>query len=143
MKLDENLERHLLSMYKPGEMTLKETQDARYDAGKDNKDWQRLLALEDRRSAVREITRDNPLLGVPMGLFLAPGEMAVKGVDAGIRELGFDGVYKYPGRSGFFDPLANIGAGFTGLGQGLMDFFKDKFGRTGQAEMDALNDLVL
>lgn len=72
---------------------------------------QRLLALEDRRAFAREYVQANPLTGsIAMGL-LVPAEQAYKGVN---HLLG-----RQIGRSGFFNPLANIGAGYTGILEGL------------------------
>jgi len=102
--------------YRPGEMTFQEVRDARHDAGNDL-DAQRKLALEDRRSFAREFVRDNPLVGIPSMAVLPPAEMAYKGARSA---LGMDP----GGRSGFFDPMANIGAGWTGLGQGIEDLLK-------------------
>jgi hypothetical protein len=70
---------------------------------------QQPLALEDRRSYAREFTRDHGLLGAANMVFAVPGEQVAKA--AGYRQ----------GRAGFFDPLANIGAGYTGIIQGLDD----------------------
>ncbi len=68
---------------------------------------QRYLALQDRRAFAREYVRDNPVTGPLAILFLSPAEQVVKA--AGFRR----------GRSGFFAPLANIGAGYTGALEGL------------------------
>jgi hypothetical protein len=76
---------------------------------------QQPLALEDRRSYAREITRDHGMLGALNMAVAVPGEQVVKA--AGYRQ----------GRAGFFDPLANIGAGYTGILQGLDD--NGMFGR--------------
>ena len=79
---------------------------------------QQPLALEDRRSYAREFTRDYGLLGAANMAFAVPGEQVAKA--AGYRQ----------GRAGFFDPLANIGAGYTGIVQGLDD--NGWFGRRSQ-----------
>lgn len=74
-------------------------------------DAQRLLALQDRRAFAREYVQDNPLTGpIAIGL-LSPAEQVYKGVNhlAG-RQIG---------RSGFFSPLANIGAAYQGVLEGI------------------------
>lgn len=72
---------------------------------------QRRLALQDRRAFAREYVQDNPFTGPIAMLMLAPAEQAYKGVNqlAG-RQVG---------RSGFFNPLANIGAAYQGTLEGL------------------------
>lgn len=74
-------------------------------------DAQRLLALEDRRAFAREYVRDNPLTGLPAMAILPPAEQAYKGIN---HLLG-----RQIGRSGFFAPLANIGAAYQGALEGL------------------------
>ena len=75
-------------------------------------DEQRLLALEERRAFAREYARDNPVRGIISMLLLAPGEQAYKGAQhLRGREVG---------RSGFFAPLANIGAAYQGVAEGLV-----------------------
>ena len=69
---------------------------------------QQKLALEDRRAYSREITRDNGMLGALNMAVAVPGEQVVK-------------AFTQSGRSGYFNPLANIGAGYTGIVQGLDD----------------------
>lgn len=114
----EEKERFLSDKYKPGAMNFVDTRILRGMLGPNNKEWQRRLALEDRRSFAREQVAENPLYAVPLSV-MVPGEMAYK---AARHYLG-----KNPGgRSGYFDPLANIGAGWTGIGQGMLDFFKKK-----------------
>lgn len=74
-------------------------------------DAQRLLALQDRRAFAREYVQDNPLTGpIAIGL-LSPAEQVYKGVShlAG-RQVG---------RSGFFNPIANIGAAYQGVLEGI------------------------
>lgn len=72
---------------------------------------QRLLALEDRRSFAREYTQARPLVGPFSMMLLAPAEQVYKGAQH-LRG-------KKVGRSGFFDPLANIGAAYTGVLEGM------------------------
>lgn len=98
--------------YRPGEMSFDEVRAARERTK--NPEDQKKLALEDRRAFAREYVRDNPITGIPAMAVLPPLEMAYKG---GRAALGMDP----GGRSGFFDPMANIGAGWTGMGQGAMD----------------------
>lgn len=72
---------------------------------------QRLLALEDRRAFAREYVQDNPYIGPFSMMLLAPAEQAYKGVQhLRGREVG---------RSGFFAPLANIGAAYQGVLEGM------------------------
>lgn len=72
---------------------------------------QRLLALEDRRAFAREYTQDRPFIGPFSIALLAPAEQAYKAVQhARGRQVG---------RSGFFAPLANIGAAYQGIAEGL------------------------
>lgn len=133
MKYDDKF---LLSRYKPGTMDFLETRFLRDAAGADNKDWQRLLALEDRRSFAREHVRDNPISGSLSMAFLPVAEMLYKGARSAVG--------KDPGgRSGFFDPMANIGAGWTGLGQGVSDLFRDWFSNGNGSQEDPLMDLYL
>lgn len=73
---------------------------------------QRALALEDRRAFAREFVRERPLLGTLALLAAVPGEQVYKGLQH-LRG-------RQVGRSGFFDPLANIGAGYTGIAEGLV-----------------------
>jgi hypothetical protein len=94
-----------------------ETRRAR-DQADQGQEAQQPLALEDRRSYAREFTRDYGLLGAANMALAVPGEQVVKA--AGYRQ----------GRAGFFDPLANIGAGYTGIIQGLDD--NGWFGRRSQ-----------
>lgn len=72
---------------------------------------QQLLALEDRRAFAREYVQANPLTGTIAIGVLSPAEQVYKGVN---HLMG-----RQIGRSGFFDPLANIGAGYTGILEGL------------------------
>lgn len=70
---------------------------------------QKPLSIEDRRAFAREYTREHGMLGgLAMGL-LAPAEQVAKAV------------LPVPSRSGFHEPLASIGAGWTGVIQGLDD----------------------
>lgn len=73
---------------------------------------QRRLALEDRRAFAREYVRDYPIRGTLAMLALAPAEQVYKGIQH-LRG-------RQIGRSGFFDPLANIGAAYRGVGEGLV-----------------------
>lgn len=73
---------------------------------------QRRLALEDRRAFAREYVRDYPIRGTLAMLALAPAEQVYKGVQH-LRG-------RQIGRSGFFAPLANIGAAYRGVGEGLV-----------------------
>ena len=114
--LGDDGDRMLFARYKPGEMTFSEVRNARHDAGPDAVEWQRRLALEDRRAFARELIRDKPWLA-PALAALIPAEQLYKG---GRVALGM----KPGGRSGYFDPWANIGAGWTGIGQGMLDFGK-------------------
>lgn len=72
---------------------------------------QQLLALEDRRAFAREYTQARPIVGPFSMMLLAPAEQVYKGAQA-LRG-------KKVGRSGFFDPLANIGAAYQGTLEGL------------------------
>jgi hypothetical protein len=72
---------------------------------------QRALALEDRRAFAREYVQRNPVQGSLAMLVLPPAEQVYKGVNHLVgREVG---------RSGFFAPLANIGAAYQGALEGL------------------------
>lgn len=74
-------------------------------------DEQRALALEDRRSFAREYVQAKPISGTLAMLMLPPVEQAYKGVQhLRGREVG---------RSGFFAPMANIGAAYQGTLEGL------------------------
>lgn len=109
--------------YDPGIMTLRETSDMRHDVGS-NLIGQRRGALEDRRSSTREIMRDNPLVGLGMMLG-APAEMLVKYYGDKTKGTPLAGPEQsYMGRSGYFDPMANIGASWTGGGQGINDLYQ-------------------
>lgn len=72
---------------------------------------QQLLALEDRRAFAREYVQAKPLSGTLAMLMLAPAEQAYKGIQY-LRG-------QHVGRSGFFAPLANIGAAYQGTLEGL------------------------
>lgn len=72
---------------------------------------QRLLALEDRRAFAREYVRDRPIMGLAAMALLPPAEQAYKGINS---LLG-----RQVGRSGYFAPLANIGAAYQGALEGL------------------------
>jgi len=72
---------------------------------------QRLLALEDRRAFAREYVQENPVTGALAMTVLPPAEQAYKGISHLLgREVG---------RSGYFAPLANIGAAYQGTLEGL------------------------
>lgn len=73
-------------------------------------DAQRLLALQERNAYARDYVQRNPVRGTLAMLALAPAEQVYKGVNHLVgREVG---------RSGFFDPLANIGAAYQGILEG-------------------------
>lgn len=73
---------------------------------------QRLLALEDRRAFAREYVQADPITGTLAMVVLPPAEQAYKGVNALLgRQIG---------RSGYFAPLANIGAAYQGALEGLV-----------------------
>jgi hypothetical protein len=74
-------------------------------------DGQRLLALEERRAFARDYVQLHPVRGALAMTMLAPAEQAYKGVN----HLAGNQV----GRSGFFAPLANIGAAYQGVLEGL------------------------
>ncbi len=122
MKWDEEVRR----MYQPGTMNFKTTRTARDFAGKDL-EWQRRLALEDRRSFAREQVAQAPWEALGLAA-LAPAEMGVKWAQEHTKgtPLAFGGE-RFMGRSGYFDPMANIGASWTGIGQGLSDFISGMF----------------
>lgn len=113
-------------MYQPGTMDFKTTRTARDFAG-DDKRWQRRLALEDRRSFARESVAAAPWEALGLAA-LAPAEMGMKFAYEHTKgtPLAFDGE-RYMGRSGYFDPWANVGATWTGIGQGLSDFITGMF----------------
>lgn len=72
---------------------------------------QRLLALEDRRAFAREYVQDRPITGSIAMTLLPPAEQLYKGANALIgRNIG---------RSGYFAPMANIGAAYQGALEGL------------------------
>lgn len=73
---------------------------------------QRLLALEDRRAFAREYVQAKPISGTLAMLLLPPAEQVYKGVQH-LRG-------RQVGRSGFFAPLANIGAAYQGTIEGLV-----------------------
>jgi len=69
---------------------------------------QEWLSMEDRRAFAREFTRDTYGLGaIPMAA-MVPLEQVYKAV-------------RPQGRSGFHNPAASVGAGYTGILQGLFD----------------------
>lgn len=74
---------------------------------------QQLLALEDRRAFAREYVQARPVVGPFSMMLLAPAEQAYKAVQ---HARG-----KQVGRSGFFAPMANIGAAYTGVLEGMSD----------------------
>lgn len=76
------------------------------------------LAVEDRRAFAREFTRNNPVLGPLALMFAVPGEQVVKGA---MSLAGAKPGDPYFGRSGFTNPIESVGAGFTGVLQGLND----------------------
>lgn len=72
---------------------------------------QQRLAVEDRRAFAREYVQANPVRGtIAMGI-LAPAEQGYKWANSLIgRKIG---------RSGYFEPMANIGAAYQGTLEGL------------------------
>lgn len=77
----------------------------------DTLEAQRLLALEDRRAFARDYVRDSPIMGLAAMALLPPAEQAYKGIN---HLFG-----RQVGRSGYFAPLANIGAAYQGALEGL------------------------
>lgn len=95
------------------------------DEAEDDRAAQRRLALEDRRAFAREFTRDHGPLAAAVLAPLIPAEVAVKGAATLARPV-VDRVAPgllspVLGRSGFNHPLRALGAGYTGLLQGLND----------------------
>jgi hypothetical protein len=72
---------------------------------------QQALALEDRRAFAREYVQANPVTGSVAMAVLPPAEQVYKGVNALFG--------RQVGRSGYFAPLANIGAAYQGALEGL------------------------
>lgn len=87
---------------------------------------QRRLALEDRRDFTRDFTRNAGLFGAPV---VAAGMPAVTFGHEVVKALGeytpeaFPWARRWVGRSGFFDPVANMGASMAGGLQGLADVY--------------------
>lgn len=109
--------------YDPGNMSGHAARFSRDDVG-DNLIAQRRLALEDRRGATRDIMRENPFAGLAM-MVAAPVEMAAKYYGDKTKGTPLAGPEQsYMGRSGYFDPMANIGAAWTGGGQGIGDLYE-------------------
>lgn len=80
---------------------------------------QQLLALEDRRSFAREYVQENPIRGTLAMAILPPAEQIYKGVNSMLgRKIG---------RSGYFAPLANIGAAYQGALEGLATRNKPRY----------------
>lgn len=92
-----------------GAPTFQQVRDQREQA--QTLEEQRRLALEDRRSFAREYVQEKPISGTLAMLMLAPAEQAYKGAQA-LRG-------QQVGRSGFFDPWANINAAYRGALEGL------------------------
>jgi len=94
---------------------------------------QQKLALEDRRAFSRDLMQDNIPMGVFNAVVAAPAEQVAKAAIAApgvgpyaekmLRSIGLYG----GSRSGYFEPMANIGASMTGALQGLDD--RGLFGR--------------
>ncbi len=123
----EELEQLLMAIpkhqYDPGQMTFHQARQARNDVG-NNLVAQRRGALEDRRSSTREIMRDNPAHGLGM-MVASPVEMLVKYYGDKTKGTPLAGPEQsYMGRSGYFDPMANVGAAWTGGGQGIKDLYQ-------------------
>ena len=148
MNFDPVFEQNMLDLYRPGEMSFADVRRARRHAA-GSKDWQRLLALEDRRAFARDEVRGytneggksgdlwGSLRSIPAMIGLPVAEQAAKGSQAALEGLNefYNGItstdsdwgFHPSGRSGFFDPVANIAASWHGVGQGLSDLVKGWF----------------
>jgi hypothetical protein len=80
------------------------------------------LAIEDRRAFAREFTRERPVLGPLAIAILAPLEQVAKGVAApfipALNAMRPDAPIS---RSGFANPVENVGGAYAGVLQGLND----------------------
>lgn len=72
---------------------------------------QQQLAVEERRAFAREYVTERPVVGSLAMLVAPPAEQAYKGIN---HLMG-----RQIGRSGYFDPMANIGAAYYGALEGL------------------------
>lgn len=72
---------------------------------------QRRLALEERRAFAREFVQERPVVG-PLAMLVAP---PLEQVYKGVQHLRGRQI----GRSGYFAPMANIGAAYQGALEGM------------------------